>query len=424
MLKNIYQKYLSVLREELIPAMGCTEPIAVALAAAKAKEVLGSFPQEIAVNCSGDIIKNVKGVIVPGTGNMRGIEASAILGALAGKPDNQLEVLSGISEEDIINTHVLLGENICTVGIIRNTGCLHIIVTMKKDCDTSLVEIFGAHNNIIRIEKNNEIIYDSGLKPEKNTEFFDRDFVSIEGIYEFANSVQIDDISQLIDMQIEYNTHIAEEGISGNYGANVGSTILRRGENNVYIRAKAFAAAASDARMSGCILPVIINSGSGNQGVAVSLPLIKYAEHLGSDKEKLYRALVISNLTAIHQKTGIGRLSAYCGAVSAGAGCAAGIVYLRDGNLQVINQAIINTLGNISGMVCDGAKPSCAAKIATSVDAALMAADMALQGKGFSGGEGIVKPSAEETVKAIGRLAKCGMRETDIEILNIMLETP
>lgn len=420
--RMIYQQYLQVLKDELIPAMGCTEPIAVALAAAKAREILGEFPEEIVAACSGNVIKNVKGVVVPGTGDMRGIETSAILGAVAGDASRQLEVLSAITPEDVAKTRQLLAKGICKVEIIPNTASLHIIITMHRGADSALVEIFETHTNIVRMEKNGKPLVACGGAIQDSAEITGRDFMSIEGIYDFANMVAIKDVAPVLDTQIQYNTKIADEGLRGNYGANVGSTLLRHDPDNICIKAKAYAAAGSDARMSGCVLPVVINSGSGNQGITASLPVIKYSEYLGTDKEKLYRALVMSNLTAIHQKTGIGRLSAYCGAVSAACGSGVGIAYLMDAGLDVMGRTIINMLGNVSGIVCDGAKSSCAAKIASSVDAALMALDMALAGQGFSSGEGIIKPTVEETIKSIGRLANRGMRQTDMEILKIMVE--
>lgn len=417
-----YQNYLQILREELIPAMGCTEPIAVALAAAKAREVLGVFPEKIIASCSGNIIKNVKGVIVPGTGNMRGVDTSAILGALAGDASLQLEVLSSIQAEDVEKTRELLLQGMCQVKLIEGVACLHIIIEMFHQNNSSLVEVFGTHTNIVRIEQNGKVLFKMDETQDTSAEITGRDFMNLDDIYEFANTVAIEDVSPILDRQIEYNTRIAEEGLCGDYGANVGSMLLRRDKNDIYVTAKAYAAAGSDARMSGSVLPVVINSGSGNQGMTVSLPVIKFAEHLGSSKEKLYRALVMSNLTAIYQKTGIGRLSAYCGAVSAACGSGVGIAYLMDAGLDVIAQTMVNTLGNVSGIVCDGAKSSCAAKIASSVDAALMGLDMALAGEGFSSGEGIIKPSISETVDSVGRLASLGMKQTDVEILKIMIE--
>ena len=418
-----YTLYLSLLKEELVPALGCTEPIAIALASAKARDVLGEFPDEITALCSGNIIKNVKGVIVPGTGNMRGIETSAILGAAGGNSEKQLEVLSNIKPEHVKKTRELIKTNMCKVKVIQGTSNLNIIIEMKKGINSSLVEIKNKHTNIVRIEKNGKLIFQNDIESDSPSgEKADRTHMSIEDIYDFANTVEINDVKDILDRQIEYNTRIAEEGFKNSYGANVGTTLVKCYGNDIKTIAKAYPAAGSDARMSGCILPVVINSGSGNQGMTVSLPIIKYAQHLGVTDEKLYRALVLGNLTAIHQKTGIGNLSAYCGAVSAACGSGAGIAYLHDESLDIINKTIVNTLGNVSGIVCDGAKPSCAAKIASSVDAALLGYNMAVNGQVFHSGEGLVKDNVEETIKSIGRLGRNGMKETDVEILRIMVE--
>lgn len=401
--------------------MGCTEPIAIALAAAKAREALGEFPEDIVVACSGNVIKNAKAVDIPGSGGLRGIEASAILGAVAGNADLLLEVLTPATPGDAQRARALLGEGICRVEIIPNTADLHIIVTMKSREHRSLVEISETHTNIIHVEKDGVPLETSVNIGKASEDGGSREFLNLADIYQFANTVEISDIAELIDRQIAYNTRIAEAGITDNYGASVGKSLLRRG-GDIYLVARAYAAAGSDARMNGCMLPVVTNSGSGNQGITVSLPVIKYAEHLKVSKDELYRALVMSNLIAIYQKVGIGRLSAYCGAVSAACGAAAGIAYLMEVGLEVIGLTVVNTLANISGMVCDGAKASCAAKISTAVEAALMALDLALTGKGFSHGEGIVGSTPDRTVANIGRLASRGMRETDLEILKIMTE--
>lgn len=418
-----YDLYLTVLKEELIPALGCTEPITIALASAKARDVLGKFPDKIIAACSGNIIKNVKGVIVPTTGDMRGIETSAILGAVGGNAQKQLEVLSDIRPEHIEKTKELLKTGMCRVEIIHGTANLNVIITAKAGHDSAVVEIRDKHTNIARIEKNGEVIFSKNSESVvSSAEGIDRTRINIDGIYDFANTVEIEDVKQLLDTQIDYNTKIAEEGLKNNYGANVGSTLIKCYGNDIDIIAKAYPAAGSDARMSGCILPVVINSGSGNQGMTVSLPIIKYAQYLGVSKEKLYRALVLGNLTAIHQKTGIGSLSAYCGAVSAACGSGVGIAYLHDAGLDIIKKTIVNTLANVSGIVCDGAKPSCAAKIASSVDAALLGYNMAVNGQFFQPGEGLVKDTAEDTIRSIGRLGREGMKETDAEILRIMVE--
>lgn len=417
----MYNKLLNILKKELIPALGCTEPIAIAYASAKAKEVLGDMPDEIVVKCSGNIIKNVKGVIVPTTGNMKGIETSAILGAVAGNASKVLEVLTDVKDDDIQKTKELIELNICKVELEEDVDNLYIKVIAKNSEEIASVTIVDNHTNITKIEKNNQIIYEKDNVSEKNTEDYSVDDVSVRIIYDFANTVNIDDIKETLDRQIAFNTAIATEGLTHKYGANVGESLIRNYGNDIKILAKAYAAAGSDARMSGCTMPVIINSGSGNQGITVSIPVIVYAKYLGVTDEKLYRALVLSNLIAIYQKKGIGKLSAYCGAVSAACGCAAGISYLHDAPFEVITKTITNVLGNVSGIVCDGAKPSCAAKIASSVDAAIMAHYMAIDGRTFSPGEGLIKGDVEETIKSICKMGKDGMKGTDVEILNIMI---
>lgn len=418
----MYDKLLNILKRELIPALGCTEPIAIAYASAKAKEVLGDMPDKITVKCSGNIIKNVKGVIVPTTGDMKGIETSAILGAVAGNASKVLEVLTDVKDEDIQKTKKLLEQGICSVDLEEDVDNLYINVIAKKEDESASVIIVDNHTNITKIEKNSEIIYEKDSVREKKAEEYSVDDVTVQAIYDFANTVKIEDVKETLDRQISYNTAIATEGLTHKYGANVGESLIRNYGNDIKILAKAYAAAGSDARMSGCTMPVIINSGSGNQGITVSIPVIVYAKYLGVPDEKLYKALVLSNLIAIYQKKGIGKLSAYCGAVSAACGCAAGISYLHDAPFEVITKTITNVLGNVSGIVCDGAKPSCAAKIASSVDAAIMAHYMAMDGRTFSPGEGLIKGNVEETIKSICKMGKDGMKGTDVEILNIMID--
>lgn len=416
----MYNKLLNILKRELIPALGCTEPIAIAYASAKAREVLGSMPEKIIVNCSGNIIKNVKGVIVPATKNMKGIETSAILGAVAGRPSKELEVLEDVCDEDIERTKELLEQGICKVELEEGVDNLYIQVIAQKAGEQATVTIVDNHTNITSIEKNGEIIFESNSADGKRDDYTVDD-LSVNSIYNFANTVKIEDVKETLDRQISYNTLIANEGLTHKYGANVGESLIRNYGDDIKILAKAYAAAGSDARMSGCTMPVIINSGSGNQGITVSVPVIVYAKYLGSSDEKLYRALVLSNLIAIYQKKRIGKLSAYCGAVSAACGCGAGISYLHDAPFDVITKTITNVLGNVSGIVCDGAKPSCAAKIASSVDAAIMAHYMAMDGSTFSSGEGLVKSDIEETIKSICKMGRDGMKSTDVEILNIMI---
>lgn len=419
--KRVYDEYLEILREELVPALGCTEPIAIAYGAAKAREVLGRLPESIVVRCSGNIIKNVKAVIVPTTGDMKGIETSAILGAVGGQADKKLEVLGAITDEHLQLTRELLKKKICTVELIEGVSNLQIIVEEHAGADVALVEIAFSHTNIVRIERNGEVLFEKERAASKAS-VTDRSLLNLRDIYDFACTVDLQQVRELLTRQIDYNMAIAREGLTKNYGANVGSTILHHYGDDVRSRARAFAAAGSDARMNGCVLPVMINSGSGNQGMTVSLPIVVYAEALMKDEEQELRALTLSNLIAILQKNELGKLSAYCGAVSAAAGAGAGIAYLHGASFEVIEQTVVNTLANVSGIVCDGAKASCAAKIATSVDAAIMAYYMATESRGFQSGEGLVKKNAEETIRSYGRMGREGMRSTDVEILKIMLE--
>ncbi len=419
--QHMYNEYLAILREEIVPALGCTEPIAIAYASAKARSVLGQLPEHITVKCSGNIIKNVKAVIVPTTGDMKGIETSAVLGAVGGNPDKKLEVLVDVTEEDLALTRELLKKKICSVELIEGVSSLQIIVEMTAGADSSLVEIAFSHTNIVRIEHNGELLFKKGLTVQNATET-DRSLLNLKDIYAFATTVNIEDVADLMERQVDCNLKIAREGLSNKYGANVGATILEHYGDDVRNRARAFPAAGSDARMNGCVLPVMINSGSGNQGMTVSLPVEVYAEELEVSREKKIRALVLSNLIGIYQKNELGKLSAYCGAVSAAVGAGAAIAYLNNASYDVIEETIVNTLGNVSGIVCDGAKASCAAKIASSVDAAILAYHMASERRGFHNGEGLVKESAEKTLKSYGRMGREGMRATDVEILRIMLE--
>ena len=421
--QQIYQGLINILKKELVPALGCTEPIAIAYAAAKAREVLGSMPDHITVKCSGNIIKNVKGVIVPTTGNMKGIETSAILGVVAGNSEGKLEVLEGVQQEDIQRTRELLGQNICEVQILNGVSNLQIIVVVTKGEDIVEVEIRDYHTNIVRIVKNGEskCSQDKQKTEETRTDELVKE-LTLELIYEFANTVCIDEIKDILDRQISYNTQIAKEGLRNMYGANVGKTILKNYGEDVKMLAKAYPAAGSDARMGGCNLPVIINSGSGNQGMTVSLPVIIYAHHLNVSDELLYRALAFSNLIAVHLKSGIGKLSAYCGVVSAACGSGAAITYLHQASLETISKTITNVLGNVSGIVCDGAKSSCAAKIASAVDAALMGHYLAMDDNTYGVGEGLVKENVEKTICTIGKMGRDGMKQTDVEILNLMIQ--
>lgn len=416
-----YQAYVQILKEELVPAMGCTEPIALAYAAAKAREVLGCIPDKVKIGASGSIIKNVKSVIVPNTNHLKGIPAAATAGIIAGRPEKELEVIAEVSEDQIQQMISFLQETSIEVEHIDNGITFDIVVTVCKDDNYAKVRIANYHTNIVLIEKNGEEILSVPVEGESEEGLTDRSCLDMESIWDFINTVDIEDIREVIGRQIEYNTAIAEEGLRGDYGANIGTVLLKTYGDDVRTRAKAMAAAGSDARMNGCELPVIINAGSGNQGMTCSLPVLEYAKDRGADEDKTYRALALSNLVAIHQKTGIGRLSAYCGAVSAGAAAGAGIAYLCGGGYQEIIHTVVNALAIVSGMVCDGAKASCAAKIAASVDAGILGYNMFLNGQQFYAGDGIVTKGVEATISKIGRLGKEGMRETNEEIIKMMI---
>lgn len=416
-----YQAYVQILKEELVPAMGCTEPIAISYGATKAKEALGELPDKVLIEASGNIIKNVKSVIVPNTGHLKGIPAAAAAGIVAGKPDKVLEVIAEVTEEERKQIKEFLEEHEFKVQLADNGLTFDIIITLTKGEHYSKVRIANYHTNIILIEKDGEVLHSLEVEGEKEEGLTDRSLLNVEDILDFANTVDVDDIKEVIGRQIEYNTAISQEGFNGNYGANIGSVLKAAFGDDIKIRAKAAAAAGSDARMNGCELPVIINSGSGNQGMTASLPVIEYAKELKVGEEKMYRALALSNLITIHQKTGIGRLSAYCGAVSAGAGAGAGIAYLYGGGYDEIIHTVVNALAIVSGIVCDGAKASCAAKIAEAVDAGILGYHMYMQGQEFVGGDGIITKGVENTIANVGRLGKQGMRETDKEIIKIMV---
>ena len=418
--KHTYNQYLAILKSELVPALGCTEPIAIAFAAAKARDVLGCKPHFIEMQCSGNIIKNVKGVTVPNSGGLKGIDVAAVLGVVGGRADKNLEVLQSITPEHIEETKTLVADGYCRCDLIENEENLYIIAKVWAGEQSASVEIKSKHTHITKITKNGTIIF-SQDDISQAEEAGDKSLLNIKEIVEFANTVHIEDIKEILDRQIEMNTAIANEGLRNSYGTEVGRTLLEFYGNDVRVRARAKSAAGSDARMSGCALPVVINSGSGNQGMTVSLPVIEYAHELGVSKEKLYRALVIANLVSIHQKKYIGSLSAYCGATSAGCGAGCGITYLYGGGYNEISKTIVNTIGNIGGMVCDGAKPSCAAKIASAVDAGIMGFLMGRKNRVFQSGEGLVQGDVERTIQNLGRMGRVGMKATDVEILNIMI---
>lgn len=416
-----YQAYVQILKEELVPAMGCTEPIALAYAAAKAREVLGCLPDRVCIEASGSIIKNVKSVIVPNTDHLKGIPAAATAGIIAGKPEKELEVIAEVSKEDTRKMKEYLETTPITVEHVDHGITFEIIVTVYHNESYAKVRIANYHTNIVLIEKDGNVLYQIEVEGEKEEGLTDRSLLNVEDILDFANTVEVEDVKETLDRQIAYNTAISEEGLRGDYGANIGSVLLATYGDDVRTRAKAAAAAGSDARMNGCELPVIINSGSGNQGMTASLPVIEYAKELKSSETELYRALTLSNLVTIHQKTGIGRLSAFCGAVSAGAGAGAGIAYLMGGTFEEIAHTIVNALAIVSGIVCDGAKASCAAKIASAVDAGILGYNMYKQGQQFYDGDGIVIKGVDATIRNVGRLGKDGMKGTNEEIIRIMV---
>ena len=427
---RLYQAYVQILKEELIPAMGCTEPIAIAYAAAKAREVLGRLPERVYIGVSNNIIKNVKSVIVPNTGGMKGIEAAAAAGIVAGRAGRALEVIAEVSEEQKAGMRRFLAEVPAHVEAVDNGQIFDILIRLTAGDASAAVRIAQYHTNIVRIEKDGQVLLDRPLEDAPSAcghegpaeaGLTDHGLLTIADILDFAGSCDLADIRPVLDTQIQYNTLISEEGLLGDYGANIGSTMLKFYGDDVRNRAIAKAAAGSDARMSGCELPVVINSGSGNQGITVSVPVIEYAKALAVPKERLYRALAVSNLIAIHEKSGIGRLSAYCGAVSAGCAAGCGIAYLQGADYEAIAHTLVNSLAIVSGIICDGAKPSCAAKIASSVEAGILGYHMYLNGQQFRAGDGIVTKGVENTIRNVGQLGREGMRETDKEIVKIML---
>ena len=423
MLTNeIKNAYISILREELVPATGCTEPIALAYAAARLREVLGALPERIRAEVSGNIIKNVKSVVVPNTGGMKGIQAAIAAGAAAGDAGKLLQVISGVPEEKHEAIAAYVREAPIEVACADTTRMLDIRLTGWAGEHSALVHIANSHSNIVREERDGEVLLEKAVTDSPEDSLTDKSVLKVADILEFADTVDLDEVRELLEQQLSCNTAIAEEGLKHSWGANIGSILLRDYPEDIKTEAKAWAAAGSDARMSGCEMPVVILSGSGNQGITPSVPLARYAERLGVDREKLYRALLVSDLVTVHQKSGIGRLSAYCGAVSAGVGAGAGIAYLLDGSFEAIAHTIVNAVAIISGTICDGAKPSCAAKIAASVDAGILGYHMYKGGQEFKGGDGIVTKGVDNTIANIGILAKEGMRQTDRTILEIMTE--
>ncbi len=418
--KTTYGRYLDILQAELVPAMGCTEPIAIALTAAKAAAFISDAVTAVDVCVSGNIIKNVKSVMVPNTGGLRGIETAVAAGIVAGDPARELEVLSAIPTEQQQDIAAFLATVPITVREAQTDHILDIGITLNSDAHTVFAHTVQHHTGLCLITVDGETVFEKPI--EDTAGAADHSVLSIAGILDFADTADLNDVRELPDRQIACNTAIAKEGLTGKYGAAIGRTLLMSYGNTVHNRAKAWAAAGSDARLNGCELPVVINSGSGNQGLTASLPVIVYAREMGVSDDLLYRALLVSNLTTIHLKTGIGCLSAYCGAISAGCGAGAGVMYLHGGGLREISHTVVNALAINSGVVCDGAKASCAAKIASAVESGLLGMQMYMHGKEFFNGDGIVAGCVEETIRNVGQLAQSGMAQTDREIIRIMLK--
>ena len=416
---QIYKSYVEMLSRELVPAMGCTEPIAVAFCAARAREELGRMPRYVHIQASGNIIKNVKSVIVPHSGGMKGLDAAAAVGIFYGDSSRELEVISLVTKDE----EAALGEKMRSLNIsvspLESEHILDLVVTVSDDEGAVSVHIEDEHTNVVEIINNGRCVFVDKKRESAEENGADAELLTICDIFDFANTVDISDIQEIIKRQIDYNTAISREGLENNYGARIGKLLRKRGVD-IRTLACAAAAAGSDARMGGCDMPVVICSGSGNQGMTASLPVITYAEHYKKSEEELYRALALSNLVTLHLKSGIGRLSAYCGAVSAGAGAGAGIAYLLSGELSAVNHTVVNALAISSGIICDGAKASCAAKISMSVDAGIMGYEMYCDGCQFFGGEGLVVKGVENTIRNIYALGKEGMRETDKKIIEIM----
>lgn len=419
---GLYHAYVDILKEELIPAMGCTEPIAVAYAAAIAAKTLGTLPEDVDICVSGNIIKNVKSVIVPNTGGLKGLNAAAAAGIAAGDPDRELQVISAVTPEQTKEIAKFLDTAHFAVRRSESGLVFDIEITVSAGGHWASCRIAGFHTNVISIKKDGAVLLEKEYSEAWGERKTDRLLLTVEKIVEFADALDAADVKETLGRQIEYNMAIAEEGIKGSYGANIGKTLVAAYGSSVWVRAKAMAAAGSDARMNGCELPVVINSGSGNQGITASVPVIVYARELGVSEDMLLRALAVSNLVTIHLKTGIGSLSAYCGSTSAGCGAGAGITYLYGGRYNEIAHTVVNAVAINSGMICDGAKASCAAKIASAVEAGLLGMQMYMHGNEFYGGDGIVTKGVENTINNVGKLARDGMSQTDKEIINIMIE--
>ena len=421
--ERIYQTYVRILEEELRPAMGCTEPIALAYAAAKVRETLGRRPERMNVAVSGNLMKNVKSVVVPNTGGLRGIEASVAAGAAAGDPARELEVIAAVNDAGRAAIRTFLHEVPIHVERLESPAVLDMELTAWAGADTAVIRITDRHTNIVSLKRNGEeLAVPSEQTAEPEEEKADKSLLSVEGIVDFADCLDLEDVRPVLERQVSYNMAIAEEGMCREYGAGIGRTLAEDG-GSLKNRVKAMAAAGADARMSGCELPVVINSGSGNQGITASVPVVVWAREKGYDEARMYRALAVSNLLAIHQKAYIGVLSAYCGAVSAGSAAAAGIAYLEGGGYDAVAHTVVNALAITSGVICDGAKASCAGKIAVAVESGVLGYLMYRQGRQFWSGEGIVSKSADNTIRNVGALARDGMKETDRKIVELMLDS-
>ena len=416
----LHDAFVKILHKELIPALGCTDPIVVAYAAAKARQVLGQFPDRLALSCSGNIIKNVKSVVVPNSGGMRGMNPAGILGVVGGNADKVLEVLKDVTEADLEKTRALLEQNFCTCDLAEGVANLYVKANVFTAEHSASVTITEEYTNIIRIEKDGEVLFskDGGDKQQEDFHWEEWD---LKTILEFAETVDVSLVSDLLENQIRTNTAISDAGLQNEYGAQIGRTLMESSDESMWLRAKVRTAAAADARMGGCPMPVVINSGSGNQGLTCSLPVISVAEDLGVSREKLYRALVLSNLTGIFQKHYIGSMSAFCGATTAAAASGAAITWLHGGDYQDVANTVTNAIANVGGMVCDGAKASCAAKIASAVEAAILAHKLSLKGRAFQPGDGILQQDPEASIRGMGYVGRVGMKSTDVEILNLML---
>lgn len=419
--QKIYDAYIRLLKQELVPAMGCTEPIAVAYAAAVAAKELGATPEKVDISVSANIIKNVKSVIVPNTGGLHGLEAAAAAGIIAGDPDNKLLVISKVTATQQAQIAAYLQQADFTVEESDSGALFDIMITLTAQGHKAMCRIAEGHTNIVSIQHDGKTVYCRNLENAQPETSKDKELLTVERIVEFADTLEISHVKEIFHRQIACNMAIAEEGLTNNYGARIGQVLLKTRGEDVTTRAKAYAAAASDARMGGCEKPVVINSGSGNQGITASVPVVIYARELKASDEQLYRALAVSNLVTLHLKSGIGPLSAYCGAISAGCGAAAGITYLYGGKFREVAHTVVNAIAINSGVICDGAKASCAAKIASAVEAGILGMEMFRQGSQFMGGDGIVSKGVENTIDNVSRLASEGMRKTDAEIIKIML---